>query len=220
MPYAKLAVTIPSTVWIGAVSRTYPTARFRVLAATANDAKGYAHVEIIGTDAEDVCTEIRTYDSVSNVTVFDEGPRRRRAQIETTVPILLTALQSSGVPLKLPAEVSDGELILEATITQAKLSALGETFDEFDIDYTIERIQPEATSESLLTDRQRWLLHEAVDRGYYDTPRGISLVELADEVDIAKSTCSEILHRAEGQVLKQFVSGECEHSPDVPMRAD
>jgi predicted DNA binding protein len=71
-----------------------------------------------------------------------------------------------------------------------------------------------------LTDRQRWLLHEAMERGYYDTPRRITLVELADELGIAKSTCSETLHRCEGRVMEQFVDGDCEHQPDVSVRAE
>lgn len=63
------------------------------------------------------------------------------------------------------------------------------------------------------------LLREAVERGYYDTPRRVTLVELAEELDIAKSTCSEILHRVEEQVLKRFLKGDCEHQPDISIHA-
>lgn len=220
MPYAKLTITIPQTVWIGTISRAYPEVRFRMLAATANESKGFARVEIIGASAAEVCDEIETYDSVTDLTVIGEGTHRRRIQLESTVPVLLTALQDAGVPLQLPVDITEGELTLETTIPRQQLSALGEKLDQLDITYEVEQIQSEATTESLLTDRQRWLLHEAIEEGYYDTPRRITLVELAEEVDIAKSTCSEILHRAEEQVLKRFISGECEHSPDIPIRAD
>lgn len=220
MPFAKLTITIPDDIWIGTISRLYPDMQFRVLAATATDENGHIRVEIIGPQAATVCEDIRSQGTVTDVTVFDEGPHRRRVQVATTEPVLLTALQQSGVPLKLPFEASDGSMTFEAILTQDQLSRLGKTLEEFELPYGVEQIRPERESKSLLTDRQRWLLHQAIDRGYYDTPRRISLVELADEVDIAKSTCSEILHRAEGQVLKRFVSGECEHSPDIPIRAD
>ena len=55
----------------------------------------------------------------------------------------------------------------------------------------------------------------AVDHGYYDTPRACSLTELAEEVGIAKSTCSETLHRAEETMIKQFM----EDLP-TPIQAD
>jgi len=42
------------------------------------------------------------------------------------------------------------------------------------------------------------------DHPYYDTQREVSLSELANEFGIAKSTCSEVLHRAEGTIVKEF----------------
>lgn len=220
MPYVELTITIPADVWIGRISRAHPGTRFRVLAATATDGTGAARLEVLGTDAERVCEEIRSYDSVTDLTVFETACHRRRIQIETTTPLLLTAIQTSGIPLRMPFEISNGTMDLDATIPQHQLSKLGANLSKYGIEYTIERIQPEADSESLLTDRQQWLLYEAIDRGYYDTPRRITLVELADELDIAKSTCSETLHRLEERVLKQFVTGDCEHQPDISIRAD
>ncbi|MDZ7688314.1 MAG: helix-turn-helix domain-containing protein [Halobacteriales archaeon] len=58
-----------------------------------------------------------------------------------------------------------------------------------------------------LTEKQRALVEKAVKMGYYDTPRRCSLTELAEECGIAKSTCSDTLHRAEERVLKEFVNG-------------
>ena len=220
MPYANLTITVPEGVWISKLSRTYPDARFRVLAATANNAKGFARVEVIGTNAEDICEEIESYETVTGLTVFEDEPGRCRVQLETTVPVLLNAIQEAGIPLDMPVEIVNRELELETTVAQEKLSSLGETLDRFGISYTVNCIRQESDSQSLLTERQQWLLREAIEHGYYDTPRRITLVELAEEVDVAKSTCSGILHRAEGQVLKQFLEGDCEHQPDISIRAD
>ncbi|MFA9503922.1 helix-turn-helix domain-containing protein [Natrinema thermotolerans] len=220
MPYVELTVTIPADAWIGRISRDYPDARFRVLAATATDGTGAARLEVLGTAADRICEAFRADDSVTDLTVLETACHRRRLQLETTSPVVLTAIQSSGVPLRTPFEISDGRMALETTIPQEQLSRLGESLTDSGITYSLERVQPEADSESLLTDRQQWLLYEAIDRGYYDTPRRITLVELADELDIAKSTCSETLHRLEERVLKQFVTGDCEHQPDISIRAD
>ncbi|WP_436900811.1 helix-turn-helix domain-containing protein [Halovenus halobia] len=220
MPYAKLEVTVPENIWISELSQDYPATRFRILAATADDERGVARLEIIGPVAGQVCEQIEQYETVTELSVFEQEANRRRVQVETTVPVLLNAIQTAGIPLDLPVEVDNGTLTLETTLSQKKLSTLGETLDNFGIKYTVERIQQETESESLLTERQEGLLREAIERGYYDTPRRITLVELAEEVGIAKSTCSEILHRAEGQVLKQFLGGDCEHQPDISITAD
>jgi hypothetical protein len=220
MPYAKLVLTVPEDVWISELSQQFPACRFRVLAATANAAKGFARLEVLGAEAESVIGKMDSYETVSELTVFELEPERARVQVETTVPVLLNAIQSAGIPLNLPVEISDGELELELTIPQEKLSNLGDTLDSFGIEYDLKSLQQETESDSLLTERQEWLLQEAIERGYYDSPRRITLVELAEQVDIAKSTCSETLHRAEGQVLKQFLTSDCEHQPDIAIHAD
>lgn len=157
---------------------------------------------------------------MSECSVVECEPGRCRVRLETTVPIVLNAIQAAGIPLSLPVEIVDGELTLELTVPQEKLSTFGDTLDSFGISFSVERIQKYTESDSPLTDRQEWLLREAIERGYYDSPRRIALVELADDVGIAKSTCSETLHRAEGQVLKQFMEDECEHQPDIAIHAD
>jgi predicted DNA binding protein len=60
----------------------------------------------------------------------------------------------------------------------------------------------------------RYLLRTAVERGYYDTPRRCTLTELAEALDMAKSTCSETLHRAEGKITKQFLTNAHEPTAD------
>lgn len=220
MPYAKLTITVPEEVWIGKVSREYPTTRFQVRSATANETTGVARVELIGPEVQAVCEEIRTYQSVTDLTVFDAEPRRWLVQVETTVPILLNLIQDSGAPLTLPFQVSDGKMALEATLPQRHLSQLSEKLDEYGVTYNVECIQQELESTPLLTDRQQWLLHEAIDSGYYDTPRRTTLTELANDLDIAKSTCSEVLHRAEESVLKEFITDEQEGRLDIPLSAD
>ncbi|WP_436925435.1 helix-turn-helix domain-containing protein [Halosimplex amylolyticum] len=220
MPYAKLTITIPESVWISEVSRAYPETRFRVLAATANTATGVARIEILGDDPGAVCEEMRAYDSVTDLTVFETDSATSRVQVETTVPLLLTSLQDSGVPIEMPFEVRDGEVTLEVTVPQRTLTDLGETLDEFGIRYAVERVQQDVESDPLLTERQQWVLDEAIGRGYYDTPRRTTLVALADDLDIAKSTCSEILHRAEGQVLKAYRTDGRDAHPEVAATSD
>lgn len=219
MPYTQLTLTIPEGTWLGDLSRQHQNLRIRVLAAIANDKAGFFRVELLGEAVETVVEELSEMQSVVETTVFESAPKRRRVQVETTQPVLLFAMQDSGIPLKMPLEISEGELTFEATLSQCQLSKLSESLDRFGIRYQIDRIQQDHSTEQLLTDRQKWLLHEAIENGYYDTPRKISLVELSDKLGLAKSTCSETLHRAEGRVLKQFVNGDCEHQPDISIRA-
>ena len=55
-----------------------------------------------------------------------------------------------------------------------------------------------------LPGEQRVALHEAFRRGYYETPREISLEELADELGVPRSTLSYRLRRAEARLVRSY----------------
>jgi hypothetical protein len=205
MPTAKLRLTVPEGVWIGDLSRSYPAATLRVLAALADDDGGVGLVEVTGEDPNSVCESVRAYSEVTAVEVFTADEDEALLQFETTSPVLLLPAQGSGVPLELPFDICDGEAVWEVTAPGDRLSTLGEQLDAFDIPFEVEWVQQSIDDDQLLTDRQRELLTAAVEAGYYDTPRRCSLTDLADYLDVAKSTCSETLHRAESKVVKQYL---------------
>jgi predicted DNA binding protein len=52
---------------------------------------------------------------------------------------------------------------------------------------------------------QRTAIEAAVERGYYETPRAISLGGLADELGVPRSTLQYRLQQAEGWIIGRFV---------------
>lgn len=60
---------------------------------------------------------------------------------------------------------------------------------------------------STLTDAQRELLTVAVERGYFETPRGVSQRELAAAFDVSTSAISQRLRGATGTVVEQILLG-------------
>ena len=207
MPRAKLTLTVPEEVWLGELTRRYPEATFRVLAALSDDVDaGVGLAEVIAENASAVLSKMGSYEDVTDINRLQEEDGKVLIRFRTTMPLLLFPARDSGIPLEMPFEISDGEAVWELTAPQDRLSALGEQLDQFDIGYTVDYIHQHVTEEPLLTDRQRRLVVEAVEAGYYDTPRGSSLTELAERLDIAKSTASETLHRAEEQIVKEYVT--------------
>lgn len=56
-----------------------------------------------------------------------------------------------------------------------------------------------------LTPKQRTTLEQAVETGYYDPDREITLTELADQLEISSSALSQRLRRAEATVMRQLL---------------
>lgn len=204
MTHAELTVTLPNGTWIKDVSTTHPDARFRVLAALPGGDAGFGLVELTASDPRPVLADMEDHEAISRLELLQAGEDRAMIQFETTQPLLLFSARESRMPIELPIEIVDGTTTLELTASRDRLSELGRQFDAFGLEFDVEYVSPRAESERLLTDRQRELVTTAIEMGYYDTPRESSMTELADELGIAKSTCSETLHRAEEKVIKRF----------------
>jgi hypothetical protein len=208
MPRATLSLQIPEQVWVSTLSQQYPDAAFTVLAAMPADDTGVGLVEIAADDVEPIVAAIDGHESVTSVTVLQAQAGEALVQFETTQPLLIRSMSEAGIPLELPITIEDGEVTVELAAPREKLSELGTLLENFGIQFDLLSITQSIDTQSLLTDDQYELLAEAVERGYYDTPRTCTLTDLAETVGLAKSTTSEKLHRAEGKVLKRFVGGD------------
>jgi hypothetical protein len=207
MALAKIVVDLPPGTWIGEVSTAHPDSVFRVLAAMPADETGVGLLEITSQEMHPVLTAVEEHEGIVSVELLQAGENEALVQFETTQPFLLMAVRNSMVPLELPLKIVAGQASLELTATQSRLSELTTQLEEFGMTYEVEYLRQSPTSSDLLSDRQRALLVEAVERGYYDTPRECTLTELADGLGLAKSTLSERLHRIEEKVLKEFAAG-------------
>lgn len=208
MPNAKLRLTVPEEIWLGQITREYPETQIRVLAAIPDGLTGVGLIEITGPTTEAVVAAMRAEDDVTDIEILQGGDEDALVQFETSNPLLLLPARGSSVPLEMPFDIRDGEVTWEVTAPSEQLSELGAQLDEFGISFSVEYVRQETDRERLLTDRQREVIEAAVEAGYYDTPRQCSLTELADRMDIAKSTCSNTLHRAEEAIVKEYVQRE------------
>ena len=93
-------------------------------------------------------------------------------------------------------------------------AALASTVDhlrERGIGFEVRRLMDlravECPDVSTLTDSQRELLTVAVERGYFETPRGISQRELAAAFDVSPSAISQRLRGATGTLVEQVLLG-------------
>lgn len=207
MTIAELTITLPEHVWISEISREYADANFRVLNAIPGDDRGFALLRIDSDEVDEILDRMAEHSQLVDQELIHRQDEMATVHFETTHPLLLLSAKHSGITIELPVDIQDGTARVQVTGNRERLSELGNQLERFGLSYRIERIQAAPVSASVLSKRQRELLRAAVDAGYYDTPREASLTEVAEEVGIAKSTCSEILQRAEGAVIKQFLEG-------------
>jgi hypothetical protein len=114
-----------------------------------------------------------------------------------------------------PVVARDGYLFIEFVMPESKMGDMWQSLDERDVNYDVLSITEGYDVVDSLTARQREILTVAIERGYYDNPRKCSLTDLADELNVNKSVISGVLHRAEGEIIKDAI-GDPRDSETVP----
>ncbi|MBP1901110.1 putative DNA binding protein [Halorubrum trapanicum] len=225
MSRTALRLDLPTGSWLGDVSRTVSSATLRVDETIAVDGDGPAEapvgdpnaaaddatrtvatVLVAGTDRDRVEDALRDHDRVARATAVERRGDVRTLRVVGDTPAYLPAARAVGLPIESAVEVVDGRATVTVVGDRDRIEAFGRRLAGDGVTVGVAATggdDPDRT----LTEAQRELVFEAVRSGYYDTPRRCTLTELAEANGIAKSTCSETLHRAEGRVMRRFVDG-------------
>lgn len=207
MPRARLTVTLPEDTWLGGPSRRHPTARFHVRSAFPDADGGVALVAVDAGDAlPAVVAALDDHPDIRSLALLARDGDRAVCQVDATMDVL-ALVREARVPVAFPVRVHDGTMRFDLRADASHFAALADRLDETGVDYTVGTVEPLDAPETALTPRQRRTLRLAVDRGFYAVPRECELRDLADELGVAPSTCSETLRRATGVVLEQFLDG-------------
>lgn len=79
--------------------------------------------------------------------------------------------------------------------------------------------QRDALSSVSMPEAQEVALRTATEAGYYETPRRVTLDEIADDLDVPRSTLSYRLRRAEIRLVERYVDAGGDRWGDDPMSA-
>lgn len=210
MTNTRLSVRLPEGQWKRDVTGEHPETVISFPSMVLSEAHAIEVVVLSGETADPCLWAIRDHPAVLDSTVICRDSERTIVQIETTDSVLLSAAKQAGTPLSFPVTLWDGKLLVDLLSTRERISALGDHLDTDGVHFEVVHIRDDHGIRDLLTERQREVVAAAVNCGYYETPRTCSLTELADELGIAKSTCSGTLQRAEEAIINHFFT---DHSP-------
>jgi predicted DNA binding protein len=186
-------------------STEFPDADFRVLAAQPTDDGLLDIIEVTTPDGDGLVRQFDDAPAVRSYEVIHSDERMVLLQYVISFPEPYDALRATG-NLPLFPTIQDGWLYGEMTASHEQLAEFTDELATADIPYQIQSLIQSHDLIELLTERQRELITEAVERGYYDSPRGCTLIELAETFEVNKSAASGVLHRAEGRIIKEFIA--------------
>ena len=216
MPTARFAVELGDDIWIGEASRSFADAEFRVLSGFPTDRGVEALVEVTGADVDAVAAHARAADAIDAIRVITRTDGGGVFKHESTITPGYETFKRAGVAPSYPVSIRDGEVVVDVTERRERLTRLLDSLREMSADVTVVSVRTGTDSANLLTDRQREVVAVALERGYYDHPRRCTLTSLADDIDVSKSTASDLLQRAESRVMSHVGStfGDAEAPPE------
>ncbi|ELZ12593.1 bacterio-opsin activator HTH domain-containing protein [Halovivax asiaticus JCM 14624] len=177
------------------------------------------------TDVERGLSVVRDHEAVLSFDLLaKEGPAARARVTMGTTDVMGTLRENDGY-LTGPFENAGGSErwtigFDDERAAESTLAELDEQPDEYEIRERT-RLDPATALENLraesvgttvlsgarrLTSTERETIHRAVDAGYYDVPRGVTLGDLAVEFDISDAAVSKTLRRAERKLLAPTVA--------------
>lgn len=208
MPDVQLVITPPESSYLSALSPTDSDATLQILALHnhGDGARGILELRPAGAELESLCAVLEQTDAiVSHAVVYDDDTIALLRYRTTAPSIYSAALGANTVPI-FPVQVANGRLHVALTTSYDNLSQFGAALTEIGAEYEVVSLRNSSNPSDLLTHRQQEFVTEAVNQGYYDTPRSSTLTELATAMDLSKGAASRLLHRAEERIVKEFVS--------------
>jgi predicted DNA binding protein len=157
----------------------------------------------------DLMLELEHHPGVDEVR--DLGDYRYEVDIAPGGGGYIKPIREVGVIPHSPFEVRDGWVDWTIECAADKSRELVQLLRDGEVPYRV--ISTRSTGTRMLTPRQRVVFDSAMNEGYWDSPRRITLSALAELLSVSKSTLSVQLHKIEGVVLNSFADEIRRDSP-------
>lgn len=203
---ATFRIELPNDLWISQLSTAFPRTTFRLLSGYRTGDTALELGEMITDRPTEVVTAMDDHPSIEAHELLESDDRRALLKYETADTALYDFVETSSLTIEFPVDVRNGWYEFDLTGTRDELDRLQKVLESTPLSYELLSLVNSTDPGDMLTDRQQEIIRTAVQNGYFEIPRECTLAELADELDIDKSTASTILRRGEAQIVKSVVS--------------
>lgn len=209
-PYAiyRIALELPKEAVGGAISRAHPELRIEI----ANRMEIppdllLLDVRIFGPNAGRLSEEARRFSGVIGVEVHEEGPETAMYRLLQHMPVVMKVIQQHRVLARYPMTIQRGWMRFETIAKASQVRRLLRDATRRVGANHVEAVRrgPVLARNLGLTEPQNALFRAAMSAGYFSSPRGISISELAKRLGRSKSSTSEMLSKVQRRLAESAV---------------
>jgi predicted DNA binding protein len=199
---ARIKIKFPDGLWISYIFRKFPDIKMEILNFLPYDLEksiGNSNIEIIYYDINSIVNEIKNHASVFEFSVIEQDENRIKFNVKTKDPYLLYGLIKHGILVEFPVKVREGNAYWRLISTRDRIDKLLTLFENKNINFTLLRIGKAPYNlddeRAKLSLEESNVLDKAIDLGFFEVPRNISLENLANELGKSKSALSVMLRK-------------------------
>jgi predicted DNA binding protein len=186
---------LPGKKWLARFSRAYPDLTFKILSMSPADTPtGNTILEVDGHNVRDFLKEFKTSLPDIACSVLHEAQSIMLLNVRSPSAILFKLFMEMDVPIQYPILVKQGRTFIDLAGERNLIDALLVKLERESVVPVIRKIG-RFTIKPLLKARQEKILRAALDRKYFEIPRGVELSELAAALGKSPSAISEDLRR-------------------------
>jgi len=160
-----------------------------------------------GTDADDVAGAFREHSGVQDIRLVDSVADQYLLRVEWTLDYdgILSTLMETEIPVIEAVGTNERWTLDVRGDDRADIATFQRRCRELDIPITLTKLHAltplESETEAAVTDAQREALVLGYDRGYFETPRAVTMDDLGDELGISQQAVASRLRRGIENIL-------------------
>lgn len=169
------------------------------------------YVWVSGVDLDEFEAHVRADESIESLTALDyiEGKGLYRVQWDEDVESLVYGMAEVNATI-LEARGNDQWMFRLRFDDHSGLADFHNYCTDHDISFNLDRVytltdEQEGGYSFELTEAQRKALIRAVEGGYFEVPRTITLSDIGDDLGITEQTASENVRRGANKVLRKVL---------------
>ena len=203
---SRITFEIPEKNWIGKISQHFPDIEFEFHSAIPVDSENMVSNDLLslkGVNSMKCLELLKKQPDVLNIEILEQNPTKIIITIKAKSHFILYTLMKYNLVVQFPIIIKNRIIDLHVAGFLKYIDQFIEDLNQQGMDIQIRKIGKYNCSNPAhsLTPIQRDVFETAREKGYYDTPRKISLTELAKYMNKSKSTLSKIFQRIHKKLL-------------------
>ena len=199
---ARIKIKFPDKIWISEIFRKFNDVKMEISYFLPYDLEksiGNSIIEIWHYDLDSIINLIKNHESIFEFSILERVENKVKINVKTKDPYLLYGIIKCGVLVNFPVRVKEGYAYWKLISSRNRIDKLLTLFENRGIDFELLRIgnSPYDIDESAsnLSFEQAKILEQAINSGFFEIPRLISLEELANKLGKSKSALSVMLRK-------------------------